>query len=66
MLYRTSRPAAAAILRAALARAIGFVAEFPRTGADTAYVESLSDHYLRDLGIRRKDRDESSFPMRNL
>ena len=67
MLYRTPRLTAVAVLRTALARAIGFVAEFHRTGADTAYVESLSDYQLRDLGIRRfKDRNESSFLARNL
>ena len=67
MLYRTPHPTAVAIVRAALAWAIGFVAEFHRTGADTAYLESLSDYHLRDLGIRRfKGRDEPSFPLRNL
>jgi hypothetical protein len=67
MLYRTPRTTITILIRAAVARVIGFVAEFHRTGIDTAYVESLSDHHLRDLGIRRvEDRDESLFLARNL
>ncbi len=53
MLYRTPRLTAAAILRAALARAVGFVAAVGRTGADTAYLDGLNDEALRDIGIRR-------------
>jgi uncharacterized protein YjiS (DUF1127 family) len=59
MLYRTRRPS---VLRAALARLAGALGEFHRTGADTAYLDGLSAHQLRDLGIRRfTDRDETYY-----
>ena len=59
MLYSAPRFSAASMLRAALARLAGALAESHRTAIDTAYMDSLSDHQLRDLGIRRlSDRDE--------
>ncbi|GLQ57162.1 hypothetical protein [Devosia nitrariae] len=53
MLYRQRRSSAASILRAVLARLVGLVAELHRTGTDTAYLDRLSDHSLRDIGVRR-------------
>ena len=54
MLYRTPRrPTFTAVLRATIARLGGLLAEFHRTGADTAYIDGLGAHQLRDLGLRR-------------
>ena len=53
MLYRTPRPSFTALLRATVIRLGGLVAEFHRTGVDTAYIDGLGDHQLRDLGLRR-------------
>jgi hypothetical protein len=55
MLYRPLKPTAR--LAAALGRAAGSVAAsvraFRKSGADTAYLQSASDHLLRDVGARR-------------
>ena len=62
MLYRTPRPSFTAVLRATFARLGGIVAEFHRTGADTAYIDGLGDHQLRDLGLRRfTDLDQTHY-----
>ena len=62
MLYRTPRFSAASVLRGAFARLAAALAEFRQTGADTAYIDSLSDNQLRDLGIRRfTDRDATYY-----
>jgi uncharacterized protein YjiS (DUF1127 family) len=53
MLYRQPRPFALRIIRAALARIAGFAAQFHRVGTDTAYLDGLDAHALRDLGIQR-------------
>ena len=53
MLYRTPRPSFTALLRATVVRLGGLMAEFHRTGVDTAYIDGLGDHQLRDLGLRR-------------
>jgi hypothetical protein len=62
MLYRTPRPSFTAVLRATFVRLGGIVAEFHRTGADTAYIDGLGDHQLRDLGLRRfTDLDQTHY-----
>ena len=62
MLYRTPRRSFTALLRATLARLGGALAQFHRTGVDTAYIDGLGDHQLRDLGLRRfTDRDETYY-----
>ena len=53
MLYRPTRPSIASIVQIALARAVGFVAELHRIGTDKVYLDSLDEHALRDVGIRR-------------
>jgi uncharacterized protein YjiS (DUF1127 family) len=53
MLYRQRRPIAARFILAALARIVGFAAEFHRTGTDKAHLDLLNEHALRDLGIQR-------------
>jgi len=53
MLYRPSRPSVASVLRAGFARVIGFVAELHRIAADSAYLDTLDEDALRDVGIRR-------------
>lgn len=55
MLYRTPRLSIAALLRALLARMAGALAEFHKTGVDTAYLDGLNAHELRDLGLERTD-----------
>ena len=62
MLYRTPRLSVAGLLRPALACLAGAMAEFRQTGTDTTYLDSLSDHHLRDLGIRRfNDRSDNFY-----
>ncbi len=61
MLYREPQLSAASVLRAVLARFVGAIAAFHRTGTDTAYMDSLSDHHLRDLGLRRFDERGETF-----
>ena len=55
MLYRPL--ARTTPLAASFRRAFGSVgaafADFRKAGADTAYLESASDHLLRDVGARR-------------
>jgi hypothetical protein len=59
MLYRQPSFSIVSSLRAGLARIAGQAAEFHRTSTDTAYVDGLNEHALRDLGIRRiSGRDE--------
>lgn len=59
MLYKTPRFSIAAMLRTLLVPLAGAFGEFRRTGADTAYLDSLPEHHLRDLGLRRfNDRNE--------
>jgi uncharacterized protein YjiS (DUF1127 family) len=61
MLYRRPRPFAVRILRATLARIIGFATEFHRVGADTALLDRLNEDALRDLGIRRIEARDDRF-----
>jgi uncharacterized protein YjiS (DUF1127 family) len=61
MLYRQPRPFAARIILAALARIVGFAADFHRTGTDKAYLDLLNEDALRDLGIRRIVTRDGSF-----
>jgi hypothetical protein len=63
MLYQTPRrPSLAALVRTAFARLGGLLAEFHRTGTDTAYIDGLGDHQLRDLGLRRfTDLDQTHY-----
>jgi uncharacterized protein YjiS (DUF1127 family) len=55
MLYRPQTTAArlATALRAGQARLRAALAHLRKTGADTAYIQSASDHMLFDLGVRR-------------
>ena len=53
MLYRQPRRFAARIVLAVLARIVTIATEFRRTGSDTAYLDRLNEHALRDLGIQR-------------
>jgi hypothetical protein len=53
MLYRTPRFSALATVRAALARVGGALADIGRSNTDTAYLDSLNDNDLRDLGVKR-------------
>ena len=55
MLYRTPRLSAVDGLRAAFGRLGGALAGWRKTGADTAYLDGLSDDHLRELGLRRSD-----------
>lgn len=50
MLYRQPRHL---VIPAAFARIIGFFAQLGRTGADTAYLDSLNERGLRDIGVDR-------------
>ena len=62
MLYRAPRFSAAAIVRAIFARLLGALAEFHRTGVDTAYLDGLNANDLRDLGVDRiEDRGETFY-----
>lgn len=53
MLYRQPRPLAVRLVLAALARVVGFAAEFHRIGTDGKYLDQLNENALRDLGIQR-------------
>ena len=53
MLYRPARSSIASILQIGLARVVGFVAERHRIAADKAYLDTLDEGALRDVGIRR-------------
>lgn len=60
MLYRPPRTTLRAVLRNTAAFVAGAIADWARTGADTAHFDGLSDHQLRDLGVRRfNDRAET-------
>ena len=61
MLYHQPRTTPSTILRAGVARIAGLLAEIHRTGADTAYLDGLNDHAIRDLGIRRVDTRDDRF-----
>ena len=51
MLYRQPRPFR--FIPATFARILGFTAELRRTIADEAYLDTLNEHALRDIGIGR-------------
>lgn len=53
MLYRAPRPSVLALVRAAAIRVVALAREIRRTDADTAFLDSLPAHHLRDLGLRR-------------
>lgn len=57
MLYRPQTTAArlAAALRATLTPVRAVFARLRKTGADTAYIQSASDHMLFDLGLHRTE-----------
>jgi uncharacterized protein YjiS (DUF1127 family) len=62
MLYRSPRFAIVDVLRAAVVRLAAGFAQFRRIGADTAYLDTLPEHQLRDLGLRRfTDRHETYY-----
>jgi hypothetical protein len=55
MLYRTRRFTVPALARAAAIRVVAIAQQIHRTGADTAYLDSLPVHHLSDLGLRRME-----------
>lgn len=57
MLYRPQTTAArfATALRTAFAPVGAIFAHLRKTSADTAYIQSASDHMLFDLGMRRTE-----------
>lgn len=57
MLYRPQTSAArlASTIRASFAPVRAAFAHLRKTGADTAYVQSASDHMLFDLGVQRTE-----------
>ena len=55
MLYRTRRFSVPALARAAAIRVVAVARQFHRTGADTAYLDSLPANHLNDLGLRRME-----------
>jgi hypothetical protein len=55
MLYQTRRFSISALARAAAVRVVALTQDFHRTGADTAYLDSLPAHHLSDLGLRRME-----------
>ena len=55
MLSRTHRFSASALVRAVAIRVAGLAQDLVRASADTAYLDSLPAHHLRDLGLRRTE-----------
>ena len=53
MLYRTRRVTVSALARAAAIRVVAIAQEMHRTAVDTSRFDGLSEHHLRDLGLRR-------------
>ena len=53
MLYRPYRPSFSGLLRIGIARIVAFVAELHRIASDRAYLDTLDENALRDLGILR-------------
>jgi uncharacterized protein YjiS (DUF1127 family) len=53
MLYRTPRFSALDLVRATATRLAGAIAAGHRIAQDTSRFDGLSEHHLRDLGLRR-------------
>jgi hypothetical protein len=53
MLYRTPRFSLLKLLGNAATRIAGAIAAGNRTAAETSLLDGLSEHQLRDLGVRR-------------
>ncbi len=55
MLYRAPRFSLTRLIRTGIARLGGVMAQANRAAADTSYLDSLPEHHLRDLGLRRHE-----------
>ena len=53
MLYSAPRFTALKLIRSAAARIVGAIAATRRTPVDISLFDGLSEHHLRDLGLRR-------------